>query len=118
MFTTLFIIVLAAMVATKFWLALRQIRYVAQHRAAVPAQFSSTISLSSHQNAADYTIARTRLALYEIAVSAAVLLGLTLGGGLQWLDTLIGQVLGHGYLAQLATIGAVIAITSLADLPF
>ena len=118
MFTTLFVIVLAAMVATKFWLALRQIRYVTQHRAAVPAQFSSSITLDSHQNAADYTIARTRLALYEIAVGAAVLLALTLCGGLQWLDTQISGVLGHGYVGQLVTIGAVIAITSVADLPF
>ena len=118
MFTTLFVIVLAAMVATKYWLALRQIRYVAQHRAAVPAQFSASITLDSHQNAADYTIARTRLALYEIAVGAAVLLALTLCGGLQWLDTQISGVLGHGYVGQLVTIGAVIAITSVADLPF
>jgi len=118
MFTTLFVIVLAAMVATKYWLALRQIRYVAQHRAAVPAQFSSSITLDSHQNAADYTIARTQLALFEIVVGAAVLLALTLCGGLQWLDTVISGVLGHGYVGQLVTIGAVIAITSLADLPF
>lgn len=118
MFTTLFIVALAAMVVTKFWLALRQMRHVAARRNAVPAEFSSSITLSAHQTAADYTIAQTKLALGEIAVGAAVLAVLTLGGGLQWLATAISQHLGQGYLAQIATVGAVIAVTSLADLPF
>jgi STE24 endopeptidase len=118
MFTTLFVIVLAAMVLTKSWLALRQIRYVARHRAAVPAQFDATISLSSHQNAADYTIARTRLALAEFVVGTAVLLLLTLAGGLQWITDMVTPLLGHGYVAQVALVGIVIAISSVADLPF
>ena len=118
MFTLLFIAALAAMVCTKFWLARRQMRHVAQHRAAVPAEFRSSITLASHQSAADYTIALTRLALCEIVASAVVLLALTLAGGLQWLAGALAAHLGQGYLAQIATVGAVIAITSLADLPF
>ena len=118
MFTLLFIVALAAMVITKFWLALRQMRHVAAHRAAVPAEFSASITLASHQTAADYTIAQTRLALCEIVAGAAVLLALTLFGGLQWLASAISHAWGSGYVAQLATVGSVIAITSLADLPF
>jgi len=118
MFTVLFIIALVAMVLTKFWLALRQMRHVAARRNAVPAEFHASITLSAHQVAADYTIALTRLALGEIAVGAVLLLVLTLGGGLQWLGATLTQHLGQGYLAQIATVGAVIAITSLADLPF
>ena len=37
-FTLLFVFFLFAMVATKVWLAWRQIRHVAAHAAAVPAQ--------------------------------------------------------------------------------
>jgi len=57
MFSILFAIALAAMVATKLWLGMRQIRYVAAHRAHVPARFADTIPLHSHQRAADYTVA-------------------------------------------------------------
>src|SRR6476620_6950506 len=42
----------------KFWLATRQIRHVARHRAAVPAPFAERITLAAHQKAADYTITK------------------------------------------------------------
>src|SRR5260370_31400439 len=96
MFTILFVVALVAMVTTKLWLATRQIRHVARHRNAVPAEFRETITLEAHQRAADYTIARTRLAMLEIAVGAALLVALTLLGGLQALDSAIGGWLGAG----------------------
>lgn len=57
-FTLLFLFFLGAMVATRVWLALRQIRHVAAHAATVPAQFASRVSLQAHRKAAAYTIAR------------------------------------------------------------
>ncbi|CAB3781398.1 M48 family metallopeptidase [Pararobbsia alpina] len=118
MLTYLFIIALLAMVATKLWLASRQIRHVTAHRHAVPARFTETITLDSHQRAADYTVARTRLAMAEIVVGAALLVVLTLLGLLQWLNMTITGWLGHGFAAQLVLIAAVAVITSLVDLPF
>ncbi|RKP59271.1 M48 family metallopeptidase [Pararobbsia silviterrae] len=118
MLTYLFVIALLAMVATKLWLASRQIRHVASHRAAVPERFAQTISLESHQRAADYTIARTRLTMVEIVVGAVLLVVLTLFGLLQWLNIAITSWLGHGFAAQLGLIAAVAIITSLVDLPF
>ena len=64
----------------KFWLATRQVRHVARHRAAVPPAFASRIPLAAHQKAADYTIAKSRLGLVEVALGAAVALGWTLLG--------------------------------------
>ena len=55
------------------------------HRDAVPPEFAESVPLAAHQKAADYTRARTRLGIVDALVSAAVLLALTLGGGLQWL---------------------------------
>ena len=118
MLTYLFVIALLAMVATKLWLASRQIRYVAAHRGAVPARFDQTISLESHQRAADYTVARTRLTMVEVVVGAALLVVLTLLGLLQWLNTAITGWLGHGLVAQLVLMAAVGVLTSLIDLPF
>jgi STE24 endopeptidase len=117
-FTVLFAIAVVAMVCTKLWLASRQIRFVAAHREQVPGQFAATIALTAHQRAADYTVERTRLTMIEIVVSAAVLIGLTLLGGVQALDLAISDWLGRGYVGQIALIAAVIAITSVIDLPF
>ena len=117
-FTVLFVIAVAAMVATKLWLASRQTRFVAAHRNRVPPQFAGTIPLAAHQRAADYTVERTRLTMMEIVVSAAVLIGLTLLGGVQALDLAISDWLGRGYAGQIALVAAVIAITSVLDLPF
>ena len=117
-FTVLFVIAVVAMVGTKLWLASRQTRFVAAHRDQVPPQFSTTIPLPAHQRAADYTVERTRLTMVEIVVSAAVLIGLTLLGGVQSLDLSLTGWLGRGYGGQIALVAAVIAITSVIDLPF
>ncbi|WP_122153801.1 M48 family metallopeptidase [Paraburkholderia sp.] len=117
-FTVLFAIAVVAMVGTKLWLASRQIRFVAAHRGQVPGQFAGTIALTAHQRAADYTVERTRLTMIEIVVGAAVLIGLTLLGGVQALDLAISDWLGRGYVGQIALIAAVIAITGVIDLPF
>ncbi|SIT40137.1 putative peptidase M48 family [Paraburkholderia ribeironis] len=117
-FTVLFVVAVVAMVGTKLWLASRQIRFVSGHREQVPSQFADTIALSAHQRAADYTVARTRLTMIEIVVGAAVLIGLTLLGGVQALDLAISDWLGRGYAGQIALVAAVIAITSAIDLPF
>ncbi|WP_233850801.1 M48 family metallopeptidase [Paraburkholderia sp. HD33-4] len=117
-FTALFVIAVVAMVGTKLWLASRQIRFVVAHREQVPSQFANTIALAAHQRAADYTVERTRLAMVEIVVGAAVLIWLTLLGGVQTLDLALSDWLGRGYLGQIALVAAVIAITSAIDLPF
>ncbi|WP_153099726.1 M48 family metallopeptidase [Paraburkholderia hayleyella] len=117
-FTVLFTAAVLAMTLVKLWLATRQIRFVAAHRAEVPAQFSNAIPLSAHQRAADYTIARTRLAMVEIIVSSAVLIGLTLLGGIQTLDLAFSDWLGRDYAGQIALVAAVIALLSVIDLPF
>jgi STE24 endopeptidase len=116
-FSVLFVVGVLAMVATKLWLASRQIRFVAAHRGAVPAQFTATIPLAAHQRAADYTVARTRLGMIEIVLGAVVLIALTLLGGVQALDLGISDALGREYVGQMALIGAVLAISGLVELP-
>ena len=120
-FTLLFSALLVAGLLTKLYLASRQIRHVAQHRDAVPAAFAATISLASHQKAADYTLAKTRFGMLEMAFTAAVLLGWTLLGGLDALN----QALRHSGLAaygsllpQLALLAAFGLLGGLLDLPF
>jgi STE24 endopeptidase len=84
-FTLLFVVALSLTLAVRLWLAARQIAHVSAHRDATPAAFASRIDAASHRKAADYTVAKQRLGLLETAVDAAVLLLVTLGGGLAWL---------------------------------
>ena len=115
-FSFVFILALCATVALRCWLAARQLKHVAAHREAVPAQFAGRITLGSHQKAADYSMTRTRLGFLSLAIEVAVLLAFTLGGGLQllhdwWATRLDGLAYG------VALIFSVMAISSLVDLP-
>ncbi|HSV54244.1 MAG TPA: M48 family metallopeptidase [Burkholderiaceae bacterium] len=101
----------------KFWLASRQIRHVARHRDTVPGAFAANITLAAHQKAADYTIAKARFGLLELAFGAAVLLGWTLLGGLEALNQALLAWLGGGMAQQLALLAAFTLIGGLIDLP-
>ncbi|TWO73148.1 M48 family metallopeptidase [Caenimonas sedimenti] len=116
--TFAFAVFLLASLVVKFWLATRQVRHVASHRAAVPPAFAEKISLAAHQKAADYTVAKGRFGLLETAFSTAVLLGWTLLGGLDALNQALMAWLGPGMVQQLALLGAFIAIGGLLGLPF
>ncbi|MEY4098965.1 MAG: hypothetical protein RL300_136 [Pseudomonadota bacterium] len=117
LFSLLFTAALGLSLGVKFWLASRQIRYVARHRAAVPDAFVATISLAAHQKAADYTLAKARLGLLETALGAAVLLGWTLLGGLSALNQTLISWMGHGMGQQLALLAGFMVISGVIDLP-
>jgi STE24 endopeptidase len=117
LFTSLFAIALVASLLTKFWLASRQVRHVALHRNKVPEAFSKAIALEAHQKAADYTIAKARLGMLEMALSTAVLLGWTLLGGLSLVNDFLMQTLGAGMLQQLTLLVAFVVIGGAIDLP-
>jgi STE24 endopeptidase len=119
--TWLFAAALVASLLVKFWLATRQMRHVAAHRAEVPAPFAGRVTLAAHQKAADYTLAKGRLGLLSAAWGAALLLGWTLLGGLDALNGAVFDALQprFGDLAyQLALIAAFALIGGLLDLPF
>jgi STE24 endopeptidase len=118
MLTLPFVVLLLADIAVRLWLATRQIRHVVRHRGAVPAEFSERIGLSSHQRAADYTVARVKLGMIERVVDAAVLVGLTLLGGLQTIDTFVASLTTHDFLRQLLLLGAITLLLGLIGLPF
>ena len=118
MLTIAFAVLLVASVLARLWLALRQVRHVQQHREKVPTAFVGSVSAHAHRKAADYTVAKGRLGLLEMAAGTAVLLGWTLLGGLDALNRLLLDVLGGGMLQQLALVAAFVAIGALIDLPF
>ena len=107
-------------VLIKLYLSGRQVRHVAQHRDSVPAAFADRISLAAHQKAADYTLAKSRLATLDLAWSTAVLLGWTLLGGLSLLDQWISASgLGDSspLLRQVALVAGFALIGGVLELP-
>jgi len=118
-FATLFVVFVLAAVAWRLWLGVRQARHVMRHRDQVPPDFESLIPIEAHRKAADYTLDKQRLALGEtVAIDAALLLALTVGGGLAAIDSLSRRLLGEGTLRELATIYGVMAVGLVAVLPF
>jgi len=117
--TFIFISLLIATTFTRLWLGSRQIAHVQANRAQVPAAFSQNISLEAHQKAADYSSAKTKLALVEVVVKALLLAALTLGGGLQWIDdTWRNVITNHEIIRGAVVICSALFISGLIDLPF
>jgi STE24 endopeptidase len=106
-FTWLFLAALAAATAARIWLGQRQIRHVRAHRDAVPATFAQAIPLPAHQKAADYTVAKARLGMLDVLISAALTLLLTLGGLIQWISGSWGRWLEPGSILH----GAALLLT-------
>ena len=84
--TILFLSLLSIGTIVLMWLSLRQTRYVAQHRDAVPADFATVIELATHQHAAAYSNAKSRLERVDVLLGAVLTLGWTLGGGIDALS--------------------------------
>lgn len=111
----------AALVATtlvQLWLCTRQVRRVRRHRDTVPEAFARDIGVEAHAKAADYTVARTRLASADAVWGCLVILAFTLGGGLDaiaefWARRFDAQGYAHGVLL----VATVFALGYLADLP-
>ena len=76
MFTTLFVTALAVMVLIRLGLAKRQLDAITAHRDCVPEAFASSIGAADHARAADYSVAKLRLARLELVWEALILLGL------------------------------------------
>jgi len=113
-----FLIALISMLITEFWLGRRQILSVQKHRKSVPAAFDEQIDLATHQKAADYTVAKTRLGLASGLYSALILLLFTLGGGLQLIDEVSRSWSQNMLTTGVAFILATVFISALLEMPF
>ena len=117
-FTVIFLLILILNITVRFILGWRQISYVRLHRPQVPEVFADKIPPEAHKKAADYTQAKVVVACFETLFAMVILLGWTLGGGLQWLDNiwhsfgLSSQILlGTGLLLSY------LAVVALLELP-
>ncbi|MGB5260220.1 MAG: M48 family metallopeptidase [Gammaproteobacteria bacterium] len=117
-FTLVFIAALAVSTGLRLWLARRHLVHVHSHRETVPSSFAGRIALDEHHKAADYTMTNVRVGMLALAWDALLLLGWTLGGGLELLDTAWRAA---GYSPVVTGSGAILSalvIMTLLDLPF
>jgi len=115
--TTIFLIAVVASTALRLWLTQRQMNSVAQHRATVPGPFVHSVELAEHQKAADYTLARAKLAQIDTVLGSVILFLVTLGGGINvvesWWRPLGLSPAWHG----VAVIASLMLLMSLIELP-
>ena len=116
--TIAFLLALLAHLAVQTWLARRQIAHVMAHRGSVPTGFESAVSAAEHAKAADYAGARQRVGIVETLYDAAVVLALTLGGGIALLGEWVAEFTPPGVLAGTVHLLAALAAMTLAGLPF
>jgi STE24 endopeptidase len=116
-FTWIFIAALAVMTAIELWLSLRQTKHVAAHRERVPEAFSADVSLSAHQKAADYTVAKGKFNRLETLLSALILLVWTLGGGLAVLSGFWESFAWNDVITGIVFMLSFFVIGSLIDIP-
>jgi STE24 endopeptidase len=117
--TLLFLGALVAATGVQLWLARRQIRHVREHRDAVPWPFAGDVTLEAHRKAANYTVAKTRFGIVEAVFGAVVLVALTCGGVIDWLDSRWARLLAPNVLAQGVALCATAAILlAVIELPF
>lgn len=117
-FTQLFLVALAGSLLLRFWLASRQLIHVKKHRDTVPDSFAGKVPLEDHHKAADYTITNTRIGMVALAYDSLLLLGWTLGGGLEWLDSSWRAENFSPVVTGVGVMLSAMVLMSLLDLPF
>jgi len=117
-FTSIFLAALLLTTLARLWLARRHLVHIAAHRAEVPEAFREKIRLDEHQKAADYTSAKTSFAMLGALFDAALLLGFTLAGGIQFIADICAAWFGSSLVQGVATIVAVLLLSSLLETPF
>jgi len=117
-YSILFVLALLLSLIIQLWLSNRQSKAVVSNRAAVPDAFAEQITLEQHQKAADYTRAKLLINKIELVYGAILLLGWTLGGGLELIDTFIRTYAYSEIITGLAVIFGIMFISVILDLPF
>jgi len=114
----LFILALLLSLFIQLWLSNRQSNAVLAHRASVPEAFAEQITLEQHQKAADYTSSKLRIGKIELVYGSILLIAWTLGGGLDFIDTLIRQYEFNEITTGLIVIFSIMLVSAIIDLPF
>ena len=114
--TKIFLFFLLSKNLIESWLEAKNKNYIWQNKDKVPARFAEVITPEEHKKAAEYSVAKIKASQFFHILNFAILLGWTLGGGLQLLQELIspynfGPILsGIVYLSAFSIISTVLSL--------
>jgi STE24 endopeptidase len=117
-FTVLFVALLAAGVAMRLWLNVRQVKAVRARRDQPPAAFADQIDLAAHRKAADYTVASARVGRWDALLDAFAALLFTVGGGVALIDAWWRVIALPEVVRGALVVMSCLLLVSLLGLPF
>ena len=113
----IFIFLLILTTAVEFYLGHRQKNFVLKNKKKVPDAFTKIIKLADHQKAADYTVSKINFNSIDLVFGAIILYLLTLGGGINLMNNLMGQFFENPLLNGALTITSIFVALHLINLP-
>lgn len=116
-FTYVFIGIVTLDTLLKLYLNRRQQQSITHNYTKVPEHFQQAISLVEHQKAANYSLAKLKTNNLEILFACLVLLGFTLGGGIQFIINMT-NLTEHLLSSQVLFVLSFMIISSIINLPF
>ena len=116
-FTYVFIGIVTLDTLLKLYLNRRQQQSITHNYTKVPENFQQAISLVEHQKAANYSLAKLKTNNLEILFACLILLGFTLGGGIQFIINMT-NLTEHLLSSQVLFVLSFMIISSIINLPF
>lgn len=113
----IFIFLLILTTAVEFYLGRRQKNFVLKNKKRVPDAFTKIIKLADHKKAADYTVSKINFNSIDLVFGAIILYLLTLGGGINLMNNLMGQFFENPLLNGALTITSIFVALHLINLP-
>jgi len=113
----IFIFLLILTTAVEFYLGNRQKNFVLKNKKKVPSAFKKIIKLADHKKAADYTVSKINFNSIELIFGAIILYLLTLGGGINLINNLMGQYFENPLLNGAIIITSIFVVLHLIGLP-
>ncbi len=116
-FERVFVAALLVSFMLKLWLGMRHIRHIRENRESVPDDFRERISIEDHRKAADHTVSNTFAGLASDFIEAMLVLGFSLGGGLNYLDAFWKGRTDSPIIEGVMLIGSVVLVMEAFELP-
>jgi len=113
----IFIFLLILTTAVEFYLGHRQKNFVLKNKKRVPDAFTKIIKLADHKKAADYTVSKVNFNSIDLVFGAIILYLLTLGGGINLMNNLMGQFFENPLLNGALIITSIFVALHLISLP-
>lgn len=114
--TEYFILLVVLTLGLRLYLAYRQIKAISLGLTTVPMEFSSAITLQEHTKAGYYNIDKLKLSIVEHIIASVILIGFTLGGGLNFLTSLSDKLGLKGLTSGVFILFSYIIINSIISL--